>query len=301
MIRLKEISIQLGSIKEKNSDIEDLVDWSSKDIFDKTGIKTRYISTPEENTLDLAVRACQKLKSSIENIDFIISVTNTPLVSFPNLSYYIHTELCLNKKVKCVGINAGCTGYVDAIELAYSFIESGFYNEGLVVTSDTYTKYLAGQRSTRTLFSDGSSATIISKDDNGLIIKNRVSSTLSNSETYLYKDLNGESSILMDGPKVLHFALSHVTPEILELIPENENCTIVPHQAGKIVLSALSKKINGKNKILTNYENFGNLVSTSIPNLLANNMSILETEGNLLFSGFGVGLGHNAILLSRKS
>ena len=131
MIRLKEISIQLGSIKEKNSDIEDLVDWSSKDIFDKTGIKTRYISTPEENTLDLAVRACQKLKSSIENIDFIISVTNTPLVSFPNLSYYIHTELCLNKKVKCVGINAGCTGYVDAIELAYSFIESGFYNEGL--------------------------------------------------------------------------------------------------------------------------------------------------------------------------
>ena len=301
MIRLKEISIQLGSIKEKNSDIEELVDWSSKDIFDKTGIKTRYISTSEENTLNLAVKACQKLKSSLENIDFIVSVTNTPLVSFPNLSYYIHSELDLDKKIKCLGINAGCTGYVDAMELAYSLIESGAYNEGLIVTSDTYTKYLAGQRSTRTLFSDGSSATIISKDDNGFIIKNRVSSTLSNSEKYLCKELDNESSILMDGPKVLHFALSQVTPEILDLIPKNEDCIIIPHQAGKIVLNALSKKINAKTKMLTNYENFGNLVSTSIPNLLAQNMSILETKNNLLFSGFGVGLGHNAILLSRKS
>jgi len=210
VIRLKEISIQLGSIKEKNSDIEELVDWSSKDIFDKTGIKTRYISTSEENTLNLAVKACQKLKSSLENIDFIVSVTNTPLVSFPNLSYYIHSELDLDKKIKCLGINAGCTGYVDAMELAYSLIESGAYNEGLIVTSDTYTKYLAGQRSTRTLFSDGSSATIISKDDNGFIIKNRVSSTLSNSEKYLCKELDNESSILFsvftfDGSNLIIF------------------------------------------------------------------------------------------------
>ena len=76
------------------------------------------------------------------------------------------------------------------------------------------------KRSTRTLFSDGATATIVEKAEDGLKnIKNTFTS-LQNSQKSLYKISNDSDGINMDGPKVMQFAIGTVLKDILEIIPK---------------------------------------------------------------------------------
>ena len=101
----------------------------------------------------------------------------------------------------------------------------------------------------------------------------------------------------MNGPAVVSFAIRDVIPEIIAL-SKNVNC-IFSHQAGKIVMNQLQKKIDKKIFFPLNYNNHGNLVSTSIPLLIKQNLKKFKTEKKLLLCGFGVGLSTSIILFHR--
>ena len=300
MIRIDSINSAFGSILEDNDDIQELVGWSSQDIFQKTGIKNRFISSDLETAETLAVKAVEKIdKEKLLNCDLIVSVSNTQSNDFPTIAHYVHSEFGLMERIKCIGINAGCTGFVDALELVYSLIAADFYNQALIINADTYSKFLHNDRSTRTLFSDGALATIISKDVMGFKIKNKIHSSASGTyDNLIKKDFNGERLIKMNGPKVLQFAMSTVKKDLLNIIESNQKYLLFPHQAGKIVLSTLQRTLPENIKLFSNYEDYGNLVSASIPNLIKDNFKELRND-KIILSGFGVGLSHNALLLEK--
>lgn len=302
MIKFNDIVSCYGSIKEHNNDIESLVGWDADDIFIKTGIKHRYIADENESAESLALKALEKIDSSeLIDCDLILSVSNTQLNDFPTIAHFVHDELGLSPKIKCIGLNAGCTGFVDAIELIYSYFNAEFSNKAVIINADTYSKYIPrDERSTRTLFSDGALITLISKDPNGFKITNKVCSTGVNSYSHLIKkEIDGKRSIKMNGPKVLQFAMSNVEKDLMTLIKKNEQYILFPHQAGKIVLEVLARKLPKNVKIFKNYSEYGNLVSASIPNLIKENFNYLNNE-KIIISGFGVGLSHNAILLEKN-
>jgi len=300
LITIDQISRCLGSTIESNEDIESLVGWSSADVFKKTGIKTRYISTEDETAEFLALKAARHIdKENIAGCDLIVSVSNTQSNDFPTIAHYVHSELGLDQRVKCVGINAGCTGFVDAIEIVYSLLGSGFYSKAAIINADTYSKFLNNERSTRTLFSDGALVTIVSKDTSGFQIKNKISSSAVGTYEHLIKrELGGERLIKMNGPKVLQFAMGIVQRDLLELIDEEQEYILFPHQAGKLVLDTLERKLPKNIKMHKNYIDYGNLVSASIPNLIRENIDELNHK-RIIISGFGVGLSHNALVLER--
>ena len=103
----------------------------------------------------------------------------------------------------------------------------------------------------------------------------------------------------MNGPKVLQFALSKVGPQIKNILDKEDNCNFFPHQAGKIVLDNLASLSENNYKVFSNYENYGNLVSSSIPNLINQNFDEFRNSNLNLLSGFGVGLSHSSILLQK--
>jgi len=73
LITIDQISYCLGSTIESNEDIESLVGWSSADVFKKTGIKTRYISTEDETAEFLALKAARQIdKVNIDSCDLIV-------------------------------------------------------------------------------------------------------------------------------------------------------------------------------------------------------------------------------------
>ncbi len=299
MLKIDEIVSSFGSIKESNNDIESIVGWSATEILKKTGIEKRYIASSAESAETLALKAIKKINiNKIKECDLIISVSNTQHNDFPTIAHYVYSELGLETKTKCIGLNAGCTGFVDAIELAYSFFSSGFAKQAIIINSDTYSKYIHdNDRSTRTLFSDGALVTMLSKDANGYKITKKTHSCSKSSYGHLIKkEFDGKRRIKMNGPKVLQFAMSNVAKDLQELIEKDEKYVLFPHQAGKLVLDVLERKLPQNIKIFKNYQNYGNLVSASIPNLIMENFNELQNN-KIIISGFGVGLSHNAILL----
>jgi 3-oxoacyl-[acyl-carrier-protein] synthase-3 len=300
LIRIDSIYSSLGSLSETNADIEEIVGWSADEILKKTGIKKRFISSNDETSESLGLNATRKIhKDVLSNCDLIISVSNTQSNDFPTIAHFVHSELGLSQRVKCFGINAGCTGFVDAIELVYSLFSSDSYKQALIINSDTYSKYINNDRSTRTLFSDGASVTVIVKDPNGFKIEKKISSSVSGTyENLIKKELDGERLIKMNGPKVLQFAMSTVKKDLMQIINKHVEYTLFPHQAGKIVLDALERKLPKNIKIFNNYQSYGNLVSASIPNLIRENFKELN-KNKIILSGFGVGLSHNALILQK--
>ena len=102
----------------------------------------------------------------------------------------------------------------------------------------------------------------------------------------------------MNGPEVLAFAISNVA-ESMSKLTNKKKTLIFAHQAGKIVLNVIKSKIKSKSIFPTNYQNNGNLVSTSIPLLIKENLSLLNKNQNILISGFGVGLSQSHILIKK--
>ena len=299
MLDFEEITIALGSIKETNNDISSIVEWSSEEIFNKTGIRNRYISNSDQTAESLAKEAAKKIHApNLEGIDLVISVSNTQNDDFPTIANHIHSMLNLDSNIQCYGLNHGCSGYVDAIKMVYSFFLSNFATKALVITSDTYSKFIKeDDRSTRTLFSDGATCTVIKKNlKTGWVLESSVSNSQLKSQDFLKKS-NG--FISMNGPQVLLFSINTVMKNLITIIPE-EDCTIFAHQAGKIVLDTLKKKLPSNVSFPENYDIYANLVSSSIPNLLKEYVPFQNNTSKIILSGFGVGLSHTSILLSKK-
>ena len=300
MIEIIDIQTSLGSIKENNSDIEELVGWASTEIEKKTGIKQRFISNDNETTESLALDSFNKIckKNNIRDLDLIISVTNTPNFSFPTLGHYVYEHSELNSP-RIIGLNSGCSGFVDALLLLYNIFESTQIKNGVIITSDTYSKFINDSaRSTRTLFSDGASSANKKKSSNGMFLSDYTSSSLKNSFNSLAMTLKCQS-IEMNGPKVLHFGLTKVIPELNSILGDSRNINIFAHQAGKIMFDAIESKLVGNHTIFKNFHAYGNLVSTSIPNLIKCNFSDFKNSCDLVLTGFGVGLTHTALRLKR--
>ena len=295
MIEINQISLALGSIIEKNSKFEKKFGLKKGTVFNLTGIKQRTIANNKETAESLAIRACRNLnKSNLKKITHIISVSNTPTIRFPGISNYLSSILNLIN-VHCINLNQGCTGFVDALIMSYELIKNDNKAKILLVTSDTYSKFInRNNKALKCLFSDGSAATVIEYKRNGLKLKKKIFKNIINTENDLIFK-GGE--INMNGPAVVTFAMKDVIPEMINL-SKNASC-IFSHQAGKIVMNEIKKKIDPKKFFPLNFSNYGNLVSTSIPVLIKQNMKRFKTEKKILICGFGVGLSASMLLFYR--
>jgi 3-oxoacyl-[acyl-carrier-protein] synthase III len=105
----------------------------------------------------------------------------------------------------------------------------------------------------------------------------------------------------MDGPQIVAFAIEKVIPKLKEFIVK-KNITLLMHQAGKIIIELVKNSVIKKKKIFfpTNFRNFGNLVSTSIPLILYQNFRKVNLSKEIIICGFGVGLTHTHIMLKKN-
>ena len=295
MIDISKIRFVLGKKIQPNRQLEKELILKKNSIKKLTGINKRYLASKNENSESLALKVCKKLKpSDISRITHIISVTNTPSIKFPGISNYLSSNLNI-ENVFCINLNSGCTGYVDAIILSYNIINNDKKSKVLIVTADTYSKFInKNDRSIRPLFSDGASATIIKYKKNGFKLLARRNLNIINTQ----KDLIFKrKEIKMNGPAVVSLALNNVIPELKKYLKNIDGLYL--HQAGRIVINLIKSKINKKIFIPSNYEKYGNLVSTSIPVLISENMNKLNKNKKIVLCGFGVCLSVSIIKLRR--
>ena len=285
MIKISNIYFKLGIKKESNNIVEKSLGLKKNSLKKLTGINNRFISTTNQTSEQIALEVCKKLKKSeIKKLTHLISVTNTPSIKFPGISNYVASSLKI-ENVHCLNLNAGCTGYVDALILSNEILKNNIKSKILIITSDTYSKFIQKKnKNIRPVFSDGASISVIEYSKNGFKLTKKITKNLIETQNDL---IFKNQFIEMNGPALVSFAANYVIPELMNY-SKNVDAIFI-HQAGKIVVNLIKSNLK-KKFIPTNFEKYGNLVSTSIPVLLKENYSNLNKKKKIVICGFGVGL-----------
>ena len=141
-------------------------DWDAAKILEKTGIARRHVAAEDECASDLGVEAARRLFASgactASDVDFLLFCTQSPDYFLPTTSCLMQERLGLRTDCGALDFNQGCSGYVYGLALAKGLVESGAARNVLLVTAETYSKFInPHDRGVRTIFGDGAAATLV--------------------------------------------------------------------------------------------------------------------------------------------
>ena len=256
-----------------NHDLEKMVDTSHDWIFERTGINQRHIANDDESTVDMAYKA--SLKSiersdiSAKDIDMIIVATTTPERAFPSTAVLLQNKLDI-KDCFAFDVNAACTGFIYALDVADKYLKNNTINTILVIGAEKMSSLLDwSDRNTCVLFGDGAGAVILSSSNTPGIISSTIGSNGS------YKDLltvNPDSDFIeMKGNDVFKIAVNTMGKIARETLDQHDLKIddvdwLIPHQANSRIISAIAKKLSlPSEKIIMTVGNHGNTSAASIP------------------------------------
>ena len=290
-----------------NHDLAKIVDTSHDWIFERTGIEQRHIASENESSVDMAYQASLKAISmaqlSPDDIDMIIVATATPERKFPSTAVLLQNNLKIEQGF-AFDINAACTGFVYALDVADKYIQSRVAKNILIVGSEKMSSLLDWKdRNTCVLFGDGAGAVILSGSNKPGILSTNIGSNGS------YKDLltvNIDSEFIeMKGNDVFKIAVKTMGKLAVSTLEKN-NISIdqidwlIPHQANSRIINAIAKKISLPNeKVILTVNKHGNTSAASIPLAFddAYHNGYLK-EGNLvMLEAFGAGFTWGSVLL----
>ena len=292
-------------------------EWNLQEIEEKTGIRSRFIAAPNETASDLAVQAAEKLFAEHgvdrESIDFILLCTQTPDYPLPTTACLLQQRLGLRVSCGALDFNLGCSGFVYGLALAEGLIQSGAAKRILLITAETYSKYInADDRSLRTIFGDAAAATLVQASETRSLSAFQFGTDGSGGDTLLVGEGGArcteqaikprnrkrwKSRLYMDGPSLMSFTVVAV-PKLIDEILELAKLTTADidiyllHQATSKMLELLRTRLNLDNRQLPiRLENVGNTVSCTLP-ILINDLrreGQLKPDSNNILIGFGVG------------
>ncbi len=298
--------------------------WNSKKIYKKTGIKSRHIATTE-TTSQLAARAAEKLFSESgfpkEKIDFLLLCTQSPDYFLPTTACIVQDILGLPTSCGAFDFNLGCSGFVYGLAIAKGLIAGGMAKNVLLLTVETYTKYIHPKdKSVRTIFGDGAAATLITHEEgdpckigeflfgtdgkgaNNLIVPAGAMAMPRSDETAEETvdeqgNVRSLNNLYMNGPEIFNFTLDIVPDTVKSLLARaklsmDDIDLFVFHQANKFMLDSLRDKIGiPEEKFYLDMEDKGNTVSATIPIAIKDALDEgrIRRGDRLMLVGFGVG------------
>jgi len=307
--------------------------WSVEKIDEKTGIHERHIAAPDECASDLAVAAARKLFASgacqPNAVDYLLFCTQSPDYFLPTTACLIQDRLGIPMTAGALDFNLGCSGFIYGLGLAQGLILSGQASNLLLLTAETYSKFLNPRdRSVRTIFGDAAAATLLTAEDSpkaligpfaygtdgsggpNLIVPTGGMRRPRSAETAIPVEDEGGNlrcpdDLFMNGAEIFNFTLDAVPQTIARLL---EKARLEPadidlfvfHQANRFMLEHLRKRLKiPPEKFQVTLSHCGNTVSSTIPIALKH----AETEGRLpkgalaMLVGFGVGYSWGATLV----
>lgn len=312
------IAIHFPERVETNKQLADeFPSWDMDLIYAKTGIATRHIAAPGECSSDLGVAAAQLLFSRFDvdphSIDFLLLCTQTPDYPLPTTACLLQDRLGLRTSCGALDFNLGCSGFVYGLAIADGLIRTGTVRRVLLVTAETYSKYIhPTDRSLRTIFGDGAAATLIEAAETPTLTGFQYGTDGSGADTLLVTKGGARppaqahrprhrrrwpSDLYMDGPSLINFSVAAIPPLVDDILRaaqlRREDIDLfLLHQATRKMLQLLQDALKlDDQRLPIVLEHCGNTVSATIPILLDQ----LRRDGRLrpgmrnILIGFGVG------------
>lgn len=330
MAYIKAISYYLPEKVVTNEELlKEFPEWSVDKVAQKVGVDSRHLASEGETAGDMAEMAAHILFKehdiNPQSIDFIMLCTQSPDYFLPSTACILQDRLGIPTSAGAFDYNLGCSGCIYGMAIAKGLIASGIAKNVLLLTAETYNKYIhPSDKSNRSIFGDGAAACLISTDGiaeigefsvgtdgsgaNNLIVKTGAARynqptgmSVEDDEGHLWYD----DYLYMNGGAIFNFTLDAVPVMMKDILTKN-NITkeeidyFVFHQANKFMLNTIRKVcVLPKDKFYVNLTETGNTVSSTVLIGLKdciNNKSI--TAGmKVMISGFGVGLSWGGTIL----
>ncbi|MGN0395384.1 MAG: beta-ketoacyl-ACP synthase III [Coprococcus sp.] len=300
-----------------NDELARYVDTSDEWISSRTGIKNRRIATDETTSgmaAKAALNALDMAGKKAEEVELIIVATVTPDYYTPSAACQVQAEIGADNAT-AFDINAACSGFVFALNVAKMYIETGFCRNALVIGAETLSKILDWEdRGTCVLFGDGAGAAYIEESDKGIISivqgsigKNgMVLNCASRKTNNIFINEPVETDYLhMDGQEVYKFAVRQCPKCLAEALDKagmtaDDIDYFVLHQANIRIIESVAKRLKAPiEKFPITLDYTGNMSAASVPVMLDQ----LVREGGLkrgdkiAMSAFGAGLTYGAAVI----
>jgi len=313
---------ELPSKVVTNHDLEKMVETSDEWITVRTGIKERRVLEAGKGNADMAFRAAQRALNDAHmqatDLDAIIMGTVTPDYPFPS-SACVLEDMLGARNVFSFDVGAACSGFLNALSVADSFIRTGQINKALVVGSDALSRLLNWQdRGTCILFGDGAGAVVLGASQNGSgILSTRLRTDGSYVKT-LYVPAGGslkpatpetvqrnEHTITMNGKEVFKIAVRSMEEISRQALIEadvqvSEVALVIPHQANRRIIVALAERLGiAMERVMVNLDKYGNTSAASIPVALdeAKRQGRIKPGDIVLLNAFGAGFAWGAAVI----
>jgi 3-oxoacyl-[acyl-carrier-protein] synthase-3 len=313
---------ELPSKVVTNHDLEKMVETSDEWITVRTGIKERRVLEEGKGNADMAFRAAQRALKDAQmqatELDAIIMGTVTPDYPFPS-SACVLEDMLGARNVFSFDVGAACSGFLNALSVADSFIRTGQINNALVVGSDALSRLLNWQdRGTCILFGDGAGAVVLGASQNGSgILSTRLRTDGSYVKT-LYVPAGGslkpatpetvqrnEHTITMNGKEVFKIAvrsMEEISRQALAEadVPVSQISLVIPHQANRRIIVALAERLGiPMDRVMVNVDKYGNTSAASIPVALdeAKRQGKIKSGDIVLLNAFGAGFAWGAAVI----
>ena len=324
---IKDIAYYLPEAVLTNEQIAEMFpEWSAEKVANKVGITERHISAADETATDMAYKAAEALfAQGIDRscVDFVLLCTQSGDYFLPSSACLLQDRLGLSKHCGALDFNLGCSGYEYGLVMAKGLIMAGIAKNILLLTAETYTKYIHPQdKGNRTIFGDGASASLIATEGFAEIGEVVVGTDGSGAENLIVRRLGARHKeplndlriteedglvsgdhLYMHGGNVFDFTADVVPPMVEELLRksglEQDDVDLwIFHQANKYMINYLRKLLEiDKEKFYLYMEHVGNTVSSTIPIAMVEARREGRLKGNVLLAGFGVGLSWGGVML----
>lgn len=303
-----------------NAELERMVDTSDEWIMSRTGISERRVAGPDEATSDLVVRAVgralERAGVAPDAVDLLVVATSTPDYLMPSTACVAQAKLGMT--CAAFDVNAACSGFIYALQVGASAIESGRASVVVVVGADVLTRIVDfTDRGTCVLFGDGAGAVVLrAADEPG--VESVILGADGTGEELLKVPAGGSASpctaetldareqfLRMSGSEVFKFAVRIIPTATREALAASGYSIddlrwLVPHQANSRILATVEERLGlDDDRVFSNVEKTGNTSAASIPLALDE----LYTGGRLApgdlvaLVGFGAGLTWGAAVL----
>lgn len=333
MAFIKAISYYLPEKVVNNEElVKEFPEWSIEKVAQKVGVDSRHLAAHDETAGDMAEKAARKLFEEYQidpkSIDFIMLCTQSPDYFLPSTACVLQDKLGIPTSAGAFDYNLGCSGCVYGMAMAKGLITAGIAKNVLLLTAETYNKYLhPSDKSNRSIFGDGAAACLISSEGfaeigefvlgtdgsgaNNLIVKTGGSRQkvatgqfVEDDEGHIWYD----DYLYMNGGAIFNFTLDAV-PVMMKGILEKNGLDkddidyYVFHQANKFMLNTIRKVcVLPKDKFYVNLSTTGNTVSSTVliglKDCMENNF--IKAGDKVMISGFGVGLSWGGTILYFK-
>ena len=303
-MRLVSCSSYLPEIKVENKEIANKFNIEEEYIVKRTGIMQRYFAK-DETIEEMATIATQSLikktEIDVQEIGLIVVATTSTNRLMPGIANYVQKKINI-KKCIAFDVLAGCSGFINAVDIAQMYIDSGKIEKAIVIGVDILSKYTnQDDINTAIIFADGAGAILFENSNNNSYFSNIES--IPDFNNILFNVSN--SKISMDGLAIYKYAVTETVKNVRELLNKSgeklENIKyIVPHQSNLKIMMAIANRLGiSMDKVFINIDKVGNTFCASIPIALEEMQKnkLLNNGDKIILLGYGGGLNTGSILI----